>query len=322
MKTTTNEYAKNWPLYLTISVIVILAAPYVPFVLLAVHTYYKWDLIAENLTLLKAKLKQAIQPINEAQNRPGNIYLLIVFIIGMWAINASSSVDYFSKLIVFFFTTVTFLTFLIYWTLKFGTLKNIVSSHAFSIFFFSISAAMVWNAKSEVSSLLNSAFGIDPSNFPLALSAGIFLRYAGYLSIPVLLYAFFLEVALFLFIFNSEPSSKEWKAIALFFLKFISSIALFSIAYASYTSMERFGLSKESNEIILKIAYDKDFSSRFDYCALENKPKDSGAIFISSLQSRALIISRSDFNKAIQNHYHTKSQVSDILIPGRIVPCK
>ncbi|MEO4030765.1 hypothetical protein ABH313_22280 [Chromobacterium vaccinii] len=316
------NYIKKISLYSVITPVVILAAPYIPLIMLTTLIYGKWDFIAENLTALKCKTKEIIQPINKAQNRIDNIYMPIILGFGIWAVDASSNTNYFEKLTIFFFVTVIFLSSLIYWTLKFKALKRITSSHAFRFFFFSISAAMIWNAKSETASLLNAAFGIDAGNFPFALSAGIFLRYAGYLSIPILVYALFLEVALFLFIFNTEPNKDGiWPAI-LIILKIISSASLFAIAFSSYTSMARFGLSKEFNETILKIAFDKDFVSRYDYCSLSLNAQESSAIFISNVQNRALIIKKSDFNNATRDHYHKKHSSTDISIPGKIVSCK
>ncbi len=176
-------------------------------------------------------------------------------------------------------------------------IKGLLGSPAVKTFSLVLFLCVLWMSRVSTSEVLNSAYAVSSSNFPFAMSAGVFIKTFGFLSVPFVLLALFFEFSM---IFVQGVTGKGVKGIVRFFCFLISAVVMlyFSCISASYV-----GLSDRTKFFIVRMAYDFDFVSNFR-CDIKYDGKDEAkwrVAYVGDSQSRAIYVRElPDIPKAIR----------------------
>ncbi|WP_225547720.1 hypothetical protein [Chromobacterium violaceum] len=168
-----------------------------------------------------------------------------------------------------------------YYFLGLKNIRNFLKNEIVKYFLFILAGSIIWLGRALTSSSLSTSYGIDAANFPLALSAGTFLKASGMAAIFILYLSIGLQITIIPVIFAAEKK-KEWKEKNYRVATFIS---LFIMCFFTGQSLFYLGLDRKSDLLITRLAYEYDFNSNH-FCNTENKV--GKVAFIGMQQEKAL----------------------------------
>ena len=117
---------------------------------------------------------------------------------------------------------------------------------------------LLWFARAMAISEINSIYPFDPALMPLALTAGVFLTICGLGALPAALFMIVMQVAFIHAVIDRVDHRRKPTAKTYFLL--LAPAALFIGVDISVNALSRVGLSDLRTLLIVRIAYEYDFS--------------------------------------------------------------
>jgi len=276
------------------------------FILAILTTLWAFIYLKDKITppLIK-KGKQAYDFFYKDQGIAFKIGVVLAFIACTYLVFLAKKMGLYEKLITFSIVSALSIVVVLIWSWQLIALN--ANKIYLSVIGTSLAATLVWFAMADTADILNKAYGVDPIIFPLAQKAGVAIKVAGYISVPMLLCVGLMQFIAVLSIFKHlKDSTSRPKKITEFFACLLDDIVPFSVlamAFMTSDAMSEFGL-KHDRTIIPYIAYEKDFYSAFNYCIIP-KTDESGdaykAIWTSPSQDRILVVSKESIEKFMKN---------------------
>ncbi|WP_410498635.1 hypothetical protein [Chitinibacter sp. S2-10] len=208
----------------------------------------------------------------------------LVFAPLLYIVFSREYVDPFFEVAIFILTGGFSFFVIAFFISELAFVKALVDNLAVRAFALVVFLCLLWVSKVSTSQMLNSAYAVSSYNFPYAMSAGVFIKTFGFLSLPFVFLAIFFEIVM---LFTPSLAGKGFRGRVRFVL-FVGSA--FLMLYFSSLSASYVGLSNKTKFFIVRMAYDFDFVSKFR-CELTNSDEYKVA-YVGDSQNRAIYVKK------------------------------